>query len=449
MRRLLSFSLVLFACSGQTPNVPGPTENGKPGNPGKGAVDPGCVGPSCGYSGTGFVVHEWGTNTFVVGTDGSTLRGLHHEEEDLPSFVYDRIKQGSLPGMESSVEAKMETPVTYFYSDKPIAAHVKVSFPEGALTQWYPAAKEFAPRIGEGVFGLGPNPPRYVDPLVVPQCIAHGHEAKNGLLDWGNVEILPPDAKVDLPDAPLDQFTWSHARAVKANALRVTNPGGEKGQSERFLFYRGLGNFPPPATITWGKGMSIHAEDAIASVFVLNVGTTNAGFVQTSEGIEAGKSIGAVPPAQDMPIDTYVDKLGIEIVKALDKTGLFHDESMAMVNTWRRQWFKTPGVRVLYLASPQWIDQKIPLSITPTPDTIKRAMVIREEVLTPEIESSDVSHLADFNSDPSKAKAYFDAMGRFAEPRLRRAIAIQGTSPEAEKYLGTIAKMNTSAGAGE
>src|SRR4051812_14978023 len=47
------------------------------------------------YPGHGFIVHEWGTDTVVVGSDGSLQRGLHHEEEDLPGFVYDRIKGGS------------------------------------------------------------------------------------------------------------------------------------------------------------------------------------------------------------------------------------------------------------------------------------------------------------------------------------------------------------------
>src|SRR5262249_45371533 len=77
------------------------------------------------YEGHGFVVHEWGTDTIVVGSDGSLQRGLHHEEEDLPSFVYDRVKAGALPG-SSSVEGEMETPVTYFYSGTPRSGNVTV-----------------------------------------------------------------------------------------------------------------------------------------------------------------------------------------------------------------------------------------------------------------------------------------------------------------------------------
>src|SRR5690349_5121420 len=55
------------------------------------------------YPGHGFIVHEWGTNTIVVGSDGSLQRGLHHEEEDLPGFVYDRIKAGATAGFPSVV----------------------------------------------------------------------------------------------------------------------------------------------------------------------------------------------------------------------------------------------------------------------------------------------------------------------------------------------------------
>jgi hypothetical protein len=432
-----SLALSLFcACSGTSPTTPAAISP-----PSGGAVDPGCAGITCAYAGSGFVVHEWGTNTFVVGTDGSTLRGLHHEQEDLPSFVYDRIKAGDLGSI--SIEAKMETPVTYFYSDKPLTAQVKVDFPEGVLTQWYPAVKSTGPAITYGTMT------KYVDPLVVPQCIAHGVQAKGGFLDWGSVQVLPRGMSVDVPDAPLDTFTWSHARAVSANSVRVTNPGGESGQNERFLFYRGLGNFPPPATVSWDGGAKIQASDDVTSIFVLDVGIETAGFVRIADRLKAGESMSHALPAR-LPMSQYLDALGVEVVKALDQSGLFHDESMAMVNTWRRQWFKTPGVRVLYLASPAWIDRKIPLTIVPAPDVIKRTMVIREELLTPEIEALDAKHAQDFATDPSSAKSWFDALGRFAEPRLRRALTVVNMlPPAAEQYLADISRMNTSAGVGE
>ena len=107
-------------------------------------------GPRAAYDGKGFVVHEWGTDTLVVGSDGSLQVGLHHEEEDLPPFVEDRLKAGAFP---TNVEVKMETPVTYFYADRPLSVEARVRFPKGAFTQWFPRAQTIAPKL----VGAGDN----------------------------------------------------------------------------------------------------------------------------------------------------------------------------------------------------------------------------------------------------------------------------------------------------
>src|SRR5438132_8735097 len=120
---LLLLSLSCFACGGVFPAAPGAPAQTAPSSlrysPGR----------------DGFVVHEWGTLTSVVGSDGVLLPGLHHEEEDLPPFVADRMKQMKVT---PSVVQKMETPVTYFYSPSPRQVQVKVRFPDGIFTQWYP-----------------------------------------------------------------------------------------------------------------------------------------------------------------------------------------------------------------------------------------------------------------------------------------------------------------------
>jgi len=107
------------------------------------------VEPNHCYPGQGFIVHEWGTDTIVVGSDGSLQRGLHHEEEDLPPFVYDRIEAGTSigAGASPSVTIKMETPVTYFYSPAPLLVNARVEFPKGVLTQWYPGVTTFLPPV--------------------------------------------------------------------------------------------------------------------------------------------------------------------------------------------------------------------------------------------------------------------------------------------------------------
>jgi hypothetical protein len=464
VERTTMAALVLFelaACGAVAPASPGGGGGADPASPGSASPGstPGAAAPTAKYPGTGFVVHEWGTNTVVVGSDGSLQRGLHHEEEDLPAFVYDRLKAGALG---TSVDVKMETPVTYFYSDKPLDAQVTVSFPKGVLTQWYPAVRDFYPLLAAPAGALA-------DPVMDPRfatsnatCAAEYYDGKaiaNGLLDWGSVSVLARGATVTTPDAPLDRFTWSHARAVDANPLRVegaTQAGTRFSESERFLFYRGLGNFALPATVSAGADGRVLVSNpagsaAMGSVFFLDVSATTGAFVVHSEGLAAGAGVAEGAGAGGArPLDAYADGLAAAMTSELDKTGLYHDEALAMVNTWKRQWFRTPGRRVLYLAPQAWTDAQIPLKITPAPEETKRVMVIRVEVITPALEADDTRYAATLATDYAAGAAHFKALGRFAEPRLRRAMQLlQGGNSACAVLLGQIGGANTNAGAGE
>src|SRR5688572_21251926 len=103
-----------------------------------------------------YTLHEWGTFTSVSGSDGKLLPGVHLEEEPLPRFVYSH--EGMEPGAVrdnrwvrplAGVTVRLETPVIYFYSDKPFEARVDVKFKGGAISQWYPqrSGGEAAPPV--------------------------------------------------------------------------------------------------------------------------------------------------------------------------------------------------------------------------------------------------------------------------------------------------------------
>ncbi|HYQ43843.1 MAG TPA: hypothetical protein VER11_17805 [Polyangiaceae bacterium] len=412
------------------------------------------------YPGRGFVVHEWGTDTFVVGSDGSLQRGLHHEEEDLPSFVYDRIKAGTLLGStpSPSVTIKMETPVTYFYSPTSLTVSARVEFPKGVLTQWYPNVTSFQPSLA-AAGSVGSNMPAALsDPALDPSfpflsesCrVKHG-SVSGGRLDWGSFSVQARDAapKEPAPDAPLEQFAWSYARVVDANWLQMAS-----GESERFLFYRGLGEFDLPVKVQAKNAAQVTLSNGYAEpvghVFLLNVSHEHGAFVARPEGIAPGVSLDETVPSLEgaASLDEYAQRLSDAVTSALDATGLYHDEAVAMVNTWRRQWFRTPGVRALYVLPQSWTEQSIPLTITPKPDATVRVMLIRVEVITQEQESADVSALSTFATDAALGAAYFSALGRFAEPRLRRALQLS-SSAAGEKYLAQIAGAQSSISSGE
>ena len=114
---------------------------------------------------TGMVVHEWGTFLAMAGSDGVTLDGMYHEEHALPSFVHARSKEQLTM---RSVSLKGETPVIYFYTDHRENVNVRVKFPEGIWTQWYPQASMVAPGL----------------------AAAQADRPKNGHICW-NVEVNP------------------------------------------------------------------------------------------------------------------------------------------------------------------------------------------------------------------------------------------------------------------
>jgi hypothetical protein len=424
-------------------------------------------GPPGQYSGSGFVVHEWGTDTIVVGSDGSLQRGLHHEEEDLPGFVYDRIKAAALIGgtFSPSVTIKMETPVTYFYSSLPRTVHAGVAFPKGVLTQWYPGATSFLPPVAAPSAMLPEQPLSYADPVLDPtfpfmsdMCRVKFGTIGAGQLDWGNVNVLPRDGNVtqQLPPAPLDKFSWSYARDVASNLVQTAN-----GETERFLFYRGLGDFDLPVKINvTGLGIAglggnpvvlkNQFSEAIGSVFMMNVGDNEAVFSEFPKGIPPGGELSDKLPLLygTRPLDAYAEQLSEAVTGALDGTGLYHDEAVAMVNTWKRQWFRTPGVRLLYIIPQTWTDASIPLTIEPKPDATLRVMLIRVEIITPEQEAEDVAALGGFAAKGGLGQAHFASLGRFAEPRLRRALAL-APNVDAQAYLAQITTANTSVGSGE
>lgn len=414
------------------------------------------------YDGKGFLVHEWGTNTVVAGSDGSIQRGLHHEEEDLPAFVYDRVTAGRLDGSKSvlAVDVKMETPVTYFYSDAPRTVKASVGFPAGILTEWYPAAQSFYPLVFQRTEIDGAKTTQ--DPVLDvghvfanDACRQQYGGVGNGLLDWGDVEILAGNAVIEPPAASRDAFTWEYARDVRANPIRVgVRPGVKTSQVEKFLFYRGLGNFALPLTTIAHRGGAVSLRNDTAKpyavpAFYLDVdATADKGSFHRFDDVPAGGSLELSLAAGDArPLAAYEVALGDAVKLALTQQGLFDDEAAAMVATWSRQWFRTPGRRVLYLLPQADTEAQIPLTITPKPDKTVRVMMMRVEVIPPELEEADVAALG---GSIAEAKAHFTGLGRFAEPRLRRAVALAGdVGPDVKALLATLTTADTRGATGE
>lgn len=396
------------------------------------------------------VVHEWGTFTSMVGSDGFGLEGLQHEEEALPDFVYrfGGKARGGRPLARSTflrrklemplfhVTQKMETPVIYFYTEDPVKVQLRVDFVNGLMCQWYPAASQ-----------AGPNPKRLLKdnkPLDLTSI-------KKSFLKW-NIDVLPRKKYKRPPQVPAVKADdpWAFARNVDAAWVRTQNKNQEKKhEAEAYLFYRGLGTFKLPVTVeaSYG-GMGRVVNDGpgyLDGVFALEV--TDAGARFQDIGQVGGKSaalieLGDVP---FRPLETVVKELKLAVKDRLVGRGLFEKEANGMLATWSRQWFRTRGSRVFYILPTPMVESILPLRMNPLPHDLVRVLVGRLEYITPEIEDEVAAAVKNHASDDARrvleAKECFDRLGRFLEPHLRNVARRTGdpaVKAEATALLKTL-----------
>lgn len=380
----------------------------------------------------GLVAHEWGTFTSLQGSNGRVLEGLHHEEENLPDFVHSleklsaprmqnmmllgrdgagggggtpqpvpprpprppRCGKGACLDYDAAITQKLETPVIYFYSDRNQKVKVDVDFPEGVISQWYPAAESFKPAPG---IGLKPE---------------------NGQMSW-TIDVV--NEKLPIPYvSPRD--IWAPSREVNSAYVRSGN------ENEKFIFYRGLGKFDVPFEVrSNGNGLTLvnGSEQAIPAAFLLRM-ENGRGVVQSLGPVAARGSLNVDKVPQITPsspfLEEYLNQATSQLERALVASGLYLDESRAMVNTWRQSYFLTPGLRILYVVPREWTDRLLPLRISPQPSETVRTLVGRVEVF----QASEEHNLLERLTRAARANTSVDVsdLGRFAEPKLRRVLEL-------------------------
>lgn len=402
---------------------------------------------------TGLVAHEWGTFTSVQGSDGIQIEWNPLVTSELPSFVYNTTKPSGDPRRRSTAFGaktafrtlqRMETPVIYFYSDTERTVNVTVKFPQGLITEWYPQARDIGPsaiqprpvlvELDKAVAKTGLQPGFTFASLDTKKGIAES------LIRWTDLKILPARTKPELaPLLPADK-SGSHyyaARETDADFLRVnalTN-GGYQLEHEKFLFYRGLGNFQTPLQLTTGAGedyIQLHntgVED-LANLFVLQVRAGQGKFIFVDR-LAAGESkVVKLEPNRNLrPLAELVGQISARMTGTLVQEGLFEREAEAMVNTWRDSWFEEQGLRVLYTLPRSWTDRILPLAIEPPPRELVRVMVGRAEWITPSMEWELLKLIVRYTEADEAARPQIVenvrklGLGRFAEATTRRLMS--------------------------
>jgi hypothetical protein len=368
-----------------------------------------------------YAAHEWGTFTSVQGEDGVQLEWNPYVVAELPNFVYDRNR----PNHEANrwnfavfaaktafvAKQRMETPVIYFYSPENKTVDVHVDFPSGLMTEWYPHASACdAQRDGKD----------------------RSATKKGSFLEWNGVQIEPTASAQTL----INDSGKSHyyaARQTDSSLLKI-QPGEKwEGQTEKFLFYRGVGHFDAPLKVTLednGARLKLQntSKETLLHLVLVRVENTGKGRTfrtMTVDHLDAGaKSSLAIDDAKSTPRNAFIG----DLQAALEKEGLYTAEAKAMTKTWEDSWFDETGVRVLYVLGKKWTDEILPLTITPKPQEIERVMVGRAEVITPQMEiglrDSILQYLKgdDMGRKQAVANARSLGLGRFTEAAVRRVV---------------------------
>jgi hypothetical protein len=372
-------------------------------------------------------VHEWGTFTTIAGQDGQAMQWLPlGGPTDLPCFVeYYRNRlykvmpppelgavldyEKARAGLKGTV--RMETPVLYFYSQRPTTVGVQVTFPQGLFTEFYPYADvRQVPSYSNILSSLDGRP------------ASNGWTSFPAKITWTNVEVTPGVTPA-LERGP-ERSHYYAARETDAAPIRVGN------QNEKFLFYRGVGGFGVPlsATLQPDGRILVRNQGSLAMPAVI---------VLTSHGGKMGYRVyGALAGQREVALDAPIlnkelSALRADLERILTEQGLYAREAKAMVETWRDDWFND-GTRIFYIVPQPEIDAMLPLSVYPKPSSVVRVFVGRMEVITP-ASIADVERALAANDEKR-----LDAYGRWLGPIGDCILAKMASADERTSLLGQL-----------
>jgi hypothetical protein len=349
-----------------------------------------CVGVRAQENGLspGLVAHEWGTFTSVAGADGHAVvwrpldinkltfvenpkpgsADIDYHSRELPSFVetlHFAVFKQSLPAT-----IRMETPVLYFYSQRPVDVSVSVKFMKGLITEWYPHAV-IPPTKG----GL-------------EDTVRYQKGDIDGGIAWDHVSLIPGLTELFPVDTADSGNRYYAARETSSTPLEVHRDGIY--EPEKFLFYRGVSLAPVPVMARLsGEGrlrVSNSLGDPLPAVIWFErrgdqVGYRLGGAVRTSVTLD--------PPV----LTGSVQGLLSDLEEILVSQGLFREEAHAMVSTWHDSWFEE-GSRLFYIVPASFVNSILPLSISPAPAQTVRVFVGRIEVISPATQKTVARALA-------------------------------------------------------
>jgi hypothetical protein len=356
-----------------------------------------------------YQLHEWGTFTTVAGSDGVLLSGLQREEELLPAFVHSHFgfENGQAPSQAklarvmqaqgypafpsknkglgkrpvSGVTVKMETPVIYFHSPEAFRARVSVGFEGGTISQWYPERSG-----GENL----PEPPPSNDPKKRPAPLESWRidfsKPYRGGIEWDVNVLAPEESRLTRVFKPRDTVNWLRSRVPEANVVRT-----DSGETENYLFYRGIGNFTPGLHTSVSADETLHLINQtggdIPYLLVFQQAGDRVLWHARTGGLKSGESLNLPEASLTPTAEVFPSVIYDSLKTGLIACGLLESEAEALVQTWWTSYFEADGLRVFWTVPTTTTDRILPLTVNPPPRKIVRVLVGRSEILRPRQEA--------------------------------------------------------------
>lgn len=311
----------------------------------------------------GLVVHEWGV--FRVSQDADFANAeMRAAWDELPEFAYGHIKGRVVPQHWGAAEFRRQ-PVIFFHATEPTLLRAKIDFPGGMAGVWFPATESPA------VYGNQKQP------------------KIGGSLEWNlGIKQCPSDWQPKKPAPPVvaDRHYVSRLRQVKSDEVFARySPNRLDVEREKFIYYDGI--FPQ------GKWLKIAVEKdrvSLASqvkhpVFDITVVDRRGEKVRVGRvaKLEPGETIKEVAFVE-VEKSRFSSEAADTLVKQLVAAGLFEDEAQSLADLWKKDMFETPGLNLFYRLPQEEYDARIPLTLTPKPESVVRVGLVYHGHLEPD-----------------------------------------------------------------
>ena len=376
----------------------------------------------------GLAVHEWGVFRLHDSVDFANA-DMKQEWNGLPRFVYGQVPGRDLPQQQSNI--MVLKPVIYLHSSQACSIDLRVDFPGGMPTVWWP--RTTTPAVNDGVVTEG---------------------AKKGepfrFLQWNFQIIKTAPVKESL--RPVSDKHWmNRLRAVKADTVSMQNPPSTRDnglqaegfEQEKFIYYDGM-----PA-----KFRGIEMRVTKDKITVANPGSFDAFDVtivdrRQKDDFRVARLSKLDHGTKDRPIEFveakangWPDKEAKVLLEQLKDAGLFEDEAQSLVDVWKQEFFQAEGLTLFYRIPQEQYERILPLTMKPKPEKLIRVGLVHRPYYDPALAEKVAGLVNDLNDDDyqkrEQAQESLVQLGRSAYAHLKFH-RNKTTAPENKRRLDQI-----------